>query len=344
MRGVTLPAAIVLLIIGTGCGDDDSASGQGGADGGSGRDAAAEGEAGAGQGGEADAGQGGEADAAVPDAAERVDAATYEDGGRDATEGVDAEVAAEMSLQEKCESVVDTALGTDCADKPDDRQDSIDECLRESRGYCGEAMVAYLDCSVNHPEYGCNEDDRPVAVECGSGLELLMDCMGEYGNICDLFCEDFVSAGCSNAPSKQQCADQCQGVKRSGCGEQMDAYLKCAREGAEITCDSDGEPVVEACADAYRATGECVEGVRESCVAACTEATAADCAAGSDQDYCGSHCQDAYFGQCPAEFDALLQCVDGEAFTCDGDDRPVVAACADRYAAWQGCTEDGVWP
>jgi len=81
---------------------------------------------------------------------------------------------------------------------------------------------------------------------------------GGGASTCDSGCAASIAAHCPNGPTDQTgCVRDCKALSAGTCAAPYAAFQTCA-DGEPITCNSDGIPAVEACADEQAAFIACL--------------------------------------------------------------------------------------
>jgi hypothetical protein len=82
----------------------------------------------------------------------------------------------------------------------------------------------------------------------------------DAGDICESGCVLSIAAACDNGPTGQgECVTDCNGLRAGPCGTEFNAYIACG-EGEDVTCDADGQVIIEACATERAAFLSCLAG------------------------------------------------------------------------------------
>jgi dienelactone hydrolase len=100
-----------------------------------------------------------------------------------------------------------------------------------------------------------------LAIGCGSD-----DAADDGGNnndngsaaLCTSGCEDTLTADCRNGPETQlECETDCNALRQGQCASEYSALLNCS-DGAQVTCNANGIPVVEACSNEQGTFVSCI--------------------------------------------------------------------------------------
>lgn len=75
-----------------------------------------------------------------------------------------------------------------------------------------------------------------------------------------------------------------------------------------------------------------------TCQSGCEAAIAADCDNGpASQTACETDCEALLAGTCGTQYQALMNCADGETVTCDASGIPTIAGCSTQQATFVDC-------
>ncbi len=109
----------------------------------------------------------------------------------------------------------------------------------------------------------CSSGDDDASGGAGSGGSTAQGSGGASGtgggtSTCDSGCASSIAAHCPHGPTDQvSCVRDCQALSAGTCAAPYATFQTCA-VGEPITCNSDGIPAVEACADEQAAFIACL--------------------------------------------------------------------------------------